>query len=186
MPDTFCSSCGAKVELGISDVCPNCGEKVKPAPAPAARAPAPAAVSGKNPVLAAILSFIIPGLGQVYNGQILKAIGIFVAFIIGIPDMTAGIRKAKGKLLPFGFIRILRASRKTKQLDLLLGGIKESYRGIGLDVLMGVAEIKSAQEAGFEVMDTHHEMETNVKVRGEMERMGGILYKKFRVYTKNL
>lgn len=109
-----------------------------------------------------------------------------VAFIIGIPDMTAGIRKAKGKLLPFGFIRILRASRKTKQLDLLLGGIKESYRGIGLDVLMGVAEIKSAQEAGFEVMDTHHEMETNVKVRGEMERMGGILYKKFRVYTKNL
>jgi hypothetical protein len=110
----------------------------------------------------------------------------FVAFIIGIPDMTAGIQKARGKLLPFGFIHILRAAKRTKQLDLLLGGINEPYRGVGLDVLMGVAMIKSAQEAGFEIMDTHHEMETNVKVRAEMERMGGILYKKYRVYTKNL
>jgi TM2 domain-containing membrane protein YozV len=84
MPDTFCSSCGAKVELAISDVCPNCGEKVKPSSAPAAGAPAPAVASGKNPILAAILSFVIPGLGQVYNGQIVKGIVIFVAFIIGI------------------------------------------------------------------------------------------------------
>jgi hypothetical protein len=35
-------------------------------------------------------------------------------------------------------------------------------------------------------MDTHHEMEANVKVRAEMERMGGVVYKKFRVYQKNL
>jgi hypothetical protein len=110
----------------------------------------------------------------------------FVAFIIAMPDLTAGIQKAKGKLLPFGFIHVLRAAKRTKQLDLLLGGIKEPYRGLGLDVLMGVAQIRSAQAAGFEIMDTHHEMESNVKVRAEMERMGGILYKKYRVYTKNL
>jgi hypothetical protein len=109
-----------------------------------------------------------------------------IGFIIAIPDMTAGIQKAKVKLFPFGFLHVLRASKRTKQLDLLLGGIKESYRGLGLDVLMGVAQIKSAQKAGFEVMDTHHEMESNVKIRAEMEKMGGILYKKFRVYTKNL
>ncbi|MBM3294135.1 MAG: hypothetical protein FJY82_06370 [Candidatus Aminicenantes bacterium] len=110
----------------------------------------------------------------------------YVGFIVAIPDMTAGIQKAGGKLLPFGFLRILRAAKRAKQLDLLLGGIKESCRGLGLDVLMGVAQIRSAQKAGFEVMDTHHEMESNVKVRGEMEKMGGILYKKFRVYTKPL
>ena len=109
-----------------------------------------------------------------------------IGFIVAIPDMTAGIQKAKGKLFPFGFLHVLRASKRTKQLDLLLGGIKEPYRGLGLEVLMGVAQIKSAQKAGFEVMDSHHEMESNVKVRAEMEKMGGILYKKFRVYTKNL
>jgi hypothetical protein len=109
-----------------------------------------------------------------------------VAFVVGIPDMTAGIKKAKGRLLPFGFLKILRAAKKTKQLDLLLGAVKECHRGRGLDVLMGVGMIMSAQEAGFEVMDTHHELESNVKVRAEMEKMGGKLYKKYRVYTKTL
>ena len=112
--------------------------------------------------------------------------GDIVAFIVGIPDMTAGIKKARGRLLPFGFLKILRAAKKTKQLDLLLGAVKENYRGRGLDVLMGVGMIMSAKEAGFEVMDTHHELESNVKVRAEMEKMGGQLYKKYRVFQKTL
>jgi hypothetical protein len=36
------------------------------------------------------------------------------------------------------------------------------------------------------MMDTHHEMESNVKVRAEMERMGGTIYKKFRAFQKPL
>jgi hypothetical protein len=100
--------------------------------------------------------------------------------------MTAGIQKARGRLLPFGFIHILRAGKKTKQLDLLLGAVKEKYRGQGLDVLMGVKMLTSAREAGFEYLDSHHEMESNVKVRAEMERMGGKVYKRFRVFQKNL
>jgi hypothetical protein len=108
------------------------------------------------------------------------------AFIVGIPDMTAGIQKARGRLLPFGFIHILRAAKKTKQLDLLLGAVKEKYRGMGLDVLMGFNILTSAREAGFEYLDSHHEMESNVKVRAEMERMGGKVYKRFRVFQKNL
>lgn len=108
------------------------------------------------------------------------------AFIIGIPDMSEGIRKARGRLFPFGFIHILRSAKKTKQLDLLLGAVKEKYRGMGLDVMMGVRMLKSAQAAGLEIIDTHHEMETNLKVRAEMERMGGTIYKRYRVFSKNL
>jgi hypothetical protein len=112
--------------------------------------------------------------------------GEVVSFVIGMPDMTAGIRKARGRLFPFGILYILRAAKKTRQLDLLLGAIKDKYRGMGLDVMMGFKMIESAQKAGFEFMDTHHEMETNVKVRAEMERMGGKIYKLFRVYQKAL
>jgi hypothetical protein len=103
-----------------------------------------------------------------------------------MPHIAEGIKKAKGKLLPFGIFKILRAAKKTKQLDLLLGAIKEQYRGRGLDVLMGVKILMSAHEAGLEFIDTHHEMETNLRVRREMERMGGVVYKRFRVYQKDL
>ncbi|HOI45027.1 MAG TPA: hypothetical protein PLX50_05405, partial [Candidatus Aminicenantes bacterium] len=125
----------------------------------------------------------------VVDPRFVKAVtkdGEIVAFIIGIPDMTEGIKKARGRMLPCGFIKILRASKRTKQLDLLLGAVKENCRGKGLDVMMGVKMIQSAQKAGFEHIDTHHEMESNVLVRGEMEKMGGKLYKKFRVYQKSL
>ncbi len=108
------------------------------------------------------------------------------AFIIAIPDMTEGIQKCRGRLFPFGFLHVLRSAKKTKQLDLLLGAIKEKYRGFGLDALMGFRILEAAWEAGYEYMDTHHEMEVNVRVRAEMERMGGKIYKKFRVYTKSL
>ena len=40
----------------------------------------------KNPGLAAVLSFLIPGLGQIYNGQILWAI----FWLIFTPGMWLG------------------------------------------------------------------------------------------------
>jgi len=112
--------------------------------------------------------------------------GKLVAFIIGIPDMSDGIRKARGRLFPFGIIHIMRAAKKTNQLDLLLGGVLEEYRGRGLDVMMGYKMLQSARDAGMEVIDTHHELETNTMVRAEMERMGGEIYKRYRVYQKAL
>ena len=125
----------------------------------------------------------------ILDPRFIKAVrkdGEIVAFIIGMPDMTAGIRKARGRLFPFGILFILRAAKKTKQLDLMLGAVKDKYRGMGLDVMMGVKMIASALKAGYEYMDTHHEMETNVKVRAEMERVGGKIYKKYRVFQKQL
>lgn len=109
-----------------------------------------------------------------------------IGFIIGIPNMVEGIRKARGRLYPLGFFKILRARNQSKKLDLYIGGIKERYRGLGLDALMGYSIIKSAIEAGFEYMDSHHEIETNLKMRAEMEKIGGIVYKRFRIYQKNL
>ena len=125
----------------------------------------------------------------VLDPRFLKAVlieGEVASFVVGMPDMTEGIQKARGRLLPFGFLKVLRAAKKTKQLDLLLGAIKDKYRGRGLDAIMGIKMVISAQEAGMEIMDTHHEMEENVRIRAEMERMGGKLYKKFRVYKKQL
>lgn len=109
-----------------------------------------------------------------------------VGFVVGIPDMTEGIRKARGRLFPFGFLHILKARRNTRQLDLLLGAIKPEHRGKGGDVLMMVAMIMSAKKAGMRIVDTHHQMETNKKMRAVSELLGGEVYKRHRVYRKTL
>ncbi|HTT66720.1 MAG TPA: hypothetical protein VMF70_01705 [Gemmatimonadales bacterium] len=112
--------------------------------------------------------------------------GELVGFFIAIPNLFEGIVKARGRLFPFGFIHILRAMRRARQLDLLLGGIKEAYRGRGVDTLLGAAMMRAAIAGGFEVMDSHHELESNTKIRAEMERQGGVIYKRYRIFQKTL
>lgn len=109
-----------------------------------------------------------------------------VAFVIGMSHIGDGIRKAKGRLFPFGIFRIFASARKSKQLNLLLGGIDPAYRGKGLDVLMGVRMMKSATALGKTTIDSHLELESNTKVRAEMEKVGGRVYKRFRIFGKEL
>lgn len=51
---------------------------------------------------------------------------------------------------------------------------------------MGTKLIASAKEVGKTIIDSHLELENNTKVRAEMERMGGVVYKKFRLYEKEI
>jgi len=109
-----------------------------------------------------------------------------VSFLVAMSDISEGIRKSKGYLLPWGFIPLLTAGRKSKQLNLLLGGIAPEYQGRGLDVMMGIKLIESAKKAGKVVIDSHLELETNLKVRAEMEKMNGEVYKRYRIYQRGL
>ena len=94
--------------------------------------------------------------------------------------------KSKGYLLPFGFIPILTAGKKSQQLNLLLGTVDDRYQGRGITALLGIKIIESAKKAGKKVADSHLELETNLRARAEMERMGGVPYKKFRLFEKTI
>lgn len=109
-----------------------------------------------------------------------------IGTIIAMSDLGKGIQKAKGRLIPFGFYHILTAGKKSKQLNLMLGAVDPRYQGRGIDVLMGIKMIASAKAEGKSVIDSHLELEYNTKVRAEMERMGGVVYKKFRLYEKEI
>ena len=108
------------------------------------------------------------------------------AFVVSMPDMSLGIKKAKGKLFPFGFIQILASAKRTKQLDLLLGAVKSNFRGKGLTVLLGKSLMETAARRGLETMDSHLILETNTRMRAECENVGGRIYKRYRVYGKTI
>jgi hypothetical protein len=109
-----------------------------------------------------------------------------VAFVIGMSHIGEGIQKAKGYLLPFGIFHVLRAGKRSPQLNLLLGAIHPDYQGRGLDVIMGIKMLESARQAGKTTLDSHLELEYNHKVRAEMERVGGKVYNRFRIFEKVL
>lgn len=112
--------------------------------------------------------------------------GELLAFIVGMPDIGPGIIKSKGKILPFGIFQIIAARNKSVQLNLLLGGIKKEYRGQGLDVFMGIKMVETAKKRGIQYIDSHLILETNTRMRMEVEKMGGSVYKRYRIFEKPL
>ncbi len=126
----------------------------------------------------------------ILNPSFVKAVvddkGTLLSFVVAMPDLSKGLQKANGRLFPFGLLYILSAMRKSKQLNLLLGAVREGYRGKGLDVYMAMALIQTAAAKKMTHMDSHLILETNHTMRAECEKLGGELYKRFRVYIKQL
>ena len=128
----------------------------------------------------------LPLLDPRYIKVITNKTNEIIAFIIGMPDISKGVIASRGKVLPFGILRIIAARKRTKQLNLLLGAIKDTHRGLGLDVILGVKMLKTAQENNMEIIDSHLELENNTKMRMEMEKVGGKVYKRYRIFQKKL
>lgn len=78
--EAFCTSCGAVIKEQ-AEVCPECGVRQK---APETTTSTQPEGQIKNPGIAAVASFFFTGLGQIYNGQIGKGIGLMILQFINI------------------------------------------------------------------------------------------------------
>jgi hypothetical protein len=112
--------------------------------------------------------------------------GQLIGFAIGIPDLSPGIKACRGRLFPFGILKVLAESKRTKKLIMMLGGIRKEFRGKGIDVLMGAKIIQDGINSRMETIDSHLVLEDNLRMRGEYERIGCEMVKKFRIYQKDL
>lgn len=112
MSTVTCPQCGAEAADDVQ-FCPRCGlARGQQAAAPVTPA-APQVIvvrSGKSAGLAAVLSFFWPGLGQIYNGQILGGLVLMVVYVLSVLSIAImvgivttpilwlyGIFQAKGK-----------------------------------------------------------------------------------------
>ena len=86
-----------------------------------------------NPGLAAVFSFIFSGLGQIYNGQILKGLCIMAFSAIGMVLVIIGF-------VQIGFCLL---SELFGRAELLLGGILLTI-GFLLIIILGIYNIYDA------------------------------------------
>ncbi len=125
----------------------------------------------------------------ILDPEFIKAVtvnGELAGFSIAMPDISDGLKRARGKLLPFGFIKVLNAAKRTDKLVMLLGGITKKHRGKGIDALMGASILDSVNKKGMKYLDSHLVLEDNVRMRSEYERIGGKVVKRFRIFVKPL
>lgn len=109
-----------------------------------------------------------------------------IAFVLAMPNLAEGFRKAKGRLFPLGFVHLLRCLKSSKKLDLLLGTVHPRHQGKGLTALLAVALIEEASMAGMKQLDSHLILEENKLMCAEMTRLGASIKKRYRIYQSDL
>lgn len=78
----YCRDCGAEI-AARAEICPECGIRQQPPESDNNGADSDAGI-------AAVASFILPGLGQIYNGEIAKGL-LLMVFVLGTAITLIGL-----------------------------------------------------------------------------------------------
>ena len=109
-----------------------------------------------------------------------------VAFLMAMPDYNVAIAAAKGRLLPFGWLKFLLAQRKVKTLRVVTLGIKSEYRMRGLNAVMFASGLRAALARGLTGVEVSWLLEDNELVIRSVKMFGGRLYKTYRIYERGI
>ncbi|MBA4417523.1 MAG: hypothetical protein C0392_06400 [Syntrophus sp. (in: bacteria)] len=106
------------------------------------------------------------------------------AFGITIPSLAIALRKARGRLLPFGFIHLLRASRKNDTVEMCLIAVRPDLQGKGVNALLMHEFNKIYVRHNILKAETNPELETNNKVQAQWKFFEARQHKRRRCYIK--
>lgn len=108
-----------------------------------------------------------------------------VGFGIGMPNLSRGLIKSRGKLFPFGWYHLLKDLKfNNPVVDLLLIGISNEYQGKGVNAIIFADFIPQAHKQGFRIAESNPELVVNEKVHTLWDGFDAELHKKRRFYKK--
>lgn len=141
------------------------------------------------PLTDAEVDFVVANIMVVVRPDLIKLITQeerIVGFLLAFPDMSGGMQKAGGRLLPFGVLHLLRAMR-TKDWVVANGiGILPEFQKRGGNALLYSEIVKTFKAAGFNRYEMTQIAESAVKMRSDLVKIGGVPHKNHRVYRRKL
>ncbi len=107
-----------------------------------------------------------------------------VGFSLALPDVNQAIRGLNGKLFPFGFIKFLLNKKKINQLRVMIMGVKKEYHRKGIDAIFYRNIVATATRKGLTGAEISWVLEDNYAMKQTTEKLGGKVYKTYRIYDK--
>lgn len=103
-----------------------------------------------------------------------------------VPDYNQVLKNMNGRLLPFGIFKFLAGKNKIDKARVITLGIIPEYQKKGLDALFYYEITKRAEEKGILFGEASWILEDNEMMKRGAEMMNGELYRKYRVYEKEI
>lgn len=96
------------------------------------------------------------------------------------------IRVKRGRLFPFGFLKILFGLKKIKTVRIFALGTLNEYRRLGIDVCFYVRNIVTARRKNIIKGEASWILEDNDMMNRALEHINGKVYRKYRLYEKTI
>jgi GNAT superfamily N-acetyltransferase len=115
-----------------------------------------------------------------------EANGEPVGVSVTIPDLNLALARARGRLLPFGWLRLLAARPGIDVVRVLILGVLPEYRHRGVEAEFYARTMDAARRRGYRWGEMSWILESNGPMLRALERMGAERYKTYRVYDLEL
>lgn len=106
---------------------------------------------------------------------------------LSMPSMSRALQKSRGKLLPFGWVDLLKGLKgKNDRVDLLLVAVKPEFQSKGVNALLFQDLIPHYIAKGFKWAESNPEMAANNKVQSQWELFTRRQHRRRAAYSKDL
>ena len=109
-----------------------------------------------------------------------------VGFLFAYPNIGPGLRRAKGRIWPIGWLHIWWEQRTTRWLDANGVGVLPAYQGSGASAVLYSELAKSVRGTRFNHADAVQIREENMKSMKDTQALGVQWYKRHRLFYRSL
>jgi GNAT superfamily N-acetyltransferase len=109
------------------------------------------------------------------------ALGRDVGFALSIPDVNVILKKTRGRMLPFGWVRLLWGLPRIRRYRMFALGVAKDYHGKGVDALLYRAMWERMAEPSV-TMEINYVLEDNAPMVNAITKLGARPSRRYRVY----
>ena len=107
-------------------------------------------------------------------------------FSLTLPNINEVLKKMNGSIFPFGWARFLWGKSNIKLYRVVALGVKKKYRGLGIDAELYYEIYQNFLEKEIKWCDMSWVLEDNKEILKSLKRIGGTIYKRHRIYERNI
>lgn len=109
-----------------------------------------------------------------------------IAFAIALPNYNEVLQKMNGNLFPFGFLKFLYYKKRIKGFRLFVLFVIPEFRKKGVSGTMFYRFFVNGVKQGYTYAEGSTIGETNKEMRVDIEKTGGIKYRTYRLFKKEI
>lgn len=109
-----------------------------------------------------------------------------VGFGLAFPSIAKAVQKSNGHLTPAAIVRILKAVKNPKVIDLALIGVVPEYRNKAISTAIIAEMLKMLKDGGIEYAETNLNLENNDNILNAWKAFKRVQHKRRRSFVKQL